>query len=77
MWETPSLEDYELLKSDSKIVSWIIAHGYALNHIALSVHNINSLQNGIYSLNDLFESEGIEINQHGGAVKVTNDGGLK
>jgi hypothetical protein len=38
--EPPSYQDWKLLADESEYAAWVLAHGYAVNHAALSVHRL-------------------------------------
>jgi hypothetical protein len=62
----------------------VLAHGYALNHTALSVHRMRGLRGfdpqtaeGLAALAAAVSSEGrVAMNMEGGLVKASPDGGL-
>ena len=57
----------------------MLAHGYLLNHTALSVHRLQGLEEGggIGQLAALLQGRlGAQLNADGGVVKASADGGL-
>jgi hypothetical protein len=38
--EPPTREDWQLLSKESEYAAWVLAHGYSLNHTALSAHRL-------------------------------------
>lgn len=76
LWRTPTKEDYQTLLADSEYASWVIYNRYYLNHYTISVHNLKEGYNSIYDFNDFLVRNGIKLNNAGGVVKVSPDGGL-
>lgn len=76
LWEIPTLEDYEILQKESEYAAWVIYNRYYLNHYTISVHNLLNGYNNIYKYVEFLESIGIKLNDSGGKVKVSPDGGL-
>eukprot|EP01024_Parvocaulis_polyphysoides_P022623 TRINITY_DN2096_c0_g1_i1.p2 TRINITY_DN2096_c0_g1~~TRINITY_DN2096_c0_g1_i1.p2 ORF type:complete len:300 (+),score=37.61 TRINITY_DN2096_c0_g1_i1:161-1060(+) len=76
LWSTPEYEDFENLNNESEYGGWTLTNGYAVNHATVSVHNLDGLQNGLQNLNEFLQAEGFVLNQSGGAVKISSDGGL-
>jgi hypothetical protein len=55
----------------------VLAHGYLVNHTALSIHRMSGMAEGIQQLVPLLEQlEGLKLNSDGGIIKVSPDGGL-
>lgn len=59
----------------------VLAHGYLLNHTALSIHRMHGMAGGIQQLVPLLEQlgasqGGLQLNSDGGVIKVSPDGGL-
>ncbi|XP_002968786.2 uncharacterized protein LOC9658635 [Selaginella moellendorffii] len=75
-WENPSVADYERLAQESEYAAWTLANGYALNHLTISVHRLNSELKDINKLNEFLQSNGIKLNKDGGILKVSPDRGL-
>lgn len=76
LWEIPTLEDYETLQQESEYAAWVIYNRYYLNHYTISVHNLSNGYDDIYKYVDFLEAAGIKLNDSGGKVKVSPDGGL-
>ncbi len=75
-WEIPTLADYEILQQESEYAAWVIYNRYYLNHYTISVHNLPNGYDNIYNYVEFLESIGIKLNDAGGKVKVSPDGGL-
>ena len=75
-WPVPSLEDYQLLAADSEYASWAIYNRYYLNHFTISVHNLPAGYNTVADFNRFLEEHGFVLNDSGGKIKVSPDGGL-
>ncbi|GAX79054.1 hypothetical protein CEUSTIGMA_g6494.t1 [Chlamydomonas eustigma] len=86
-WEVPSWEDYRLLQGESEYAAWVLAHGYALNHTAISVHRLcdaeavmdtaASSEGGgdvISAFTEAVRAAGMPLNLEGGLIKVSPDG---
>lgn len=76
LWRTPTWDDYEALQQESEYAAWVIYNRYYLNHYTISVHNLPAGHGDIYRFNAFLESIGIKLNDAGGKVKVSPDGGL-
>lgn len=76
LWEIPELGDYKTLQAESEYAAWVIYNRYYLNHYTISVHNLLNGYDDIYKYVDFLESIGIKLNDAGGKVKVSPDGGL-
>lgn len=75
-WSTPRAEDYDALLKESEYAAWTLVNGYALNHTTISVHRLPDLQGGIQQLNAQLQAQGYRLNDEGGVLKVSPDGGL-
>lgn len=75
-WPVPTYEDYQLLAADSEYASWAIYNRYYLNHFTISVHNLPSGYNTVADFNRFLEAHGFVLNDSGGKIKVSPDGGL-
>lgn len=75
-WSVPSWEDYQLLATDSEYASWAIYNRYYLNHFTISVHNLPAGYNTVADFNRFLEHHGFVLNDSGGKIKVSPDGGL-
>lgn len=75
-WPVPSLEDYRQLAADSEYASWAIYNRYYLNHFTISVHNLPPGYNTVADFNRFLEKHGFVLNDAGGKIKTSPDGGL-
>ena len=76
LWRTPTWEDYSVLLKESEYAAWVIYNRYYLNHYTISVHNLKAGYNTIQEFNDFVEGIGVKLNDSGGKIKVSPDGGL-
>ncbi len=76
LWRTPEWSDYETLLKESEYAAWVIYNRYYLNHYTISVHNLKPGYNTIEEFNMFLEKTGIKLNDSGGKIKVSPDGGL-
>ena len=76
LWRLPTLEDYKLLAAESEYAAWVIYNRYYLNHFTISVHNLPMGYNTIPEFNAFLERKGFTLNNAGGKMKVSPDGGL-
>jgi hypothetical protein len=76
LWQTPSLADYLTLLKESEYASWVIYNRYYLNHYTISVHNLKNGYNTVSDFNAFLERNGIKLNDAGGKIKISPDGGL-
>ena len=74
LWPLPTLEDYEMLSSESEYAAWVIYNRYYLNHFTISVHNLPEGYNTIAQFNDFLEAHGFTLNSAGGKIKQSPDG---
>lgn len=75
-WRTPSREDYQALLQESEYGAWVLVNGFALNHTALSVHQIKGRSGDIYGFANELVMKGFPLNGEGGIMKVSPDSGL-
>lgn len=71
------MEDNETLARESEYSSWVIYNRYYLNHFTISVHNLPEGFNSVENFNQFLEAQGIVLNDAGGKVKTSPDGGLR
>jgi hypothetical protein len=76
LWKLPTLDDYELLASESEYAAWTIYNRYYLNHFTIAVHHLKEGYNTIEQFNAFLEKHGLILNDAGGKVKQSKDGGL-
>jgi hypothetical protein len=76
LWRIPTWEDYEALQQESEYAAWVIYNRYYLNHYTISVHNLKSGYGTIQEFNAFLERIGIKLNDAGGKIKISPDGGL-
>lgn len=76
LWRLPSLEDYESLAAESEYAAWAIYNRYYLNHFTIAVHNLKEGYNTVDAFNTFLERHGILLNDSGGKIKCSPDGGL-
>ena len=76
LWETPTWQDYETLLKESEYAAWVIYNRYYLNHYTISVHNLGSGFGDLAKFNALIEAAGVKLNDAGGKIKISPDGGL-
>lgn len=77
LWRLPDYEDYKQLAAVSEYAAWVIYNRYYLNHFTISVHNLKKGYNTIEQFNAFLEENGILLNNAGGKIKTSPDGGLK
>jgi hypothetical protein len=76
LWRLPTLKDYQALAAVSEYAAWVIYNRYYLNHFTISVHNLKEGYNTIAAFNIFLERHGFVLNDSGGKIKVSADGGL-
>jgi len=76
LWELPTWSDFACLQQESEYAAWVIYNRYYLNHYTISVHNLPLGYDDIYRFNEFLVHLGIQLNDAGGVVKVSPDGGL-
>ena len=76
LWRTPSLSDYLTLLEESEYAAWVIYNRYYLNHFTISVHSLPVGFNTVANFNEFLEKRGFKLNDSGGKIKESPDGGL-
>jgi hypothetical protein len=76
LWRTPTWADYEALQQESEYAAWVIYNRYYLNHYTISVHNLKENYGTIQEFNAFLERIGVKLNNAGGKIKISPDGGL-
>ncbi len=76
LWRTPLLQDYQELVMESEYAAWVIYNRYYLNHFTVSVHNLKKGYNTVAEFNTFLERNGFVLNNAGGKIKISPDGGL-
>lgn len=76
LWRRPTWADYERLRAESEYAAWALYHGHALNHFTLAVHGLPPGLDSIEGINRFLVRRGFELNDAGGAIKVSRDGKL-
>jgi hypothetical protein len=76
LWRLPTLEDFKALAVESEYAAWVIYNRYYLNHFTVSVHNLKEGYNTIARFNEFLERHGFVLNNSGGKIKKSPDGGL-
>jgi Domain of unknown function (DUF1338) len=75
-WKLPRLDDYRSLAAENEYAAWAIYNRYYLNHFTISVHNLPEGYNTVADFNRFLEAEGFRLNDAGGKIKTSPDGGL-
>ncbi|KNA22634.1 hypothetical protein SOVF_032620 [Spinacia oleracea] len=75
-WEKPLHSEFQQLARESEYAAWTLVNGYALNHVTISTHQLNSHLKNINRLNQFIEDNGFKLNSDGGILKVSPDGFL-
>jgi hypothetical protein len=76
LWRTPTFSDYQILAQESEYAAWVIYNRYYLNHFTVSVHNLPEGYNTVAYFNVFLEKNGLLLNNSGGKIKISPDGGL-
>lgn len=76
LWRIPSITDYNKLAAESEYAAWVIYNRYYLNHFTISIHNLKQGYNSIEEFNKFLEKHGFKLNNSGGKIKESPDGGL-
>ncbi|PLK43183.1 DUF1338 domain-containing protein [Emticicia sp. TH156] len=76
LWRIPTWQDYSTLLKASEYAAWVIYNRYYLNHYTISVHNLKAGYNTIQEFNAFLEKTGVKLNDAGGKIKISPDGGL-
>lgn len=76
LWRLPTLADYQVLAAESEYAAWVIYNRYYLNHFTVSVHNLPPGYNTVAGFNAFLERNGFVLNDAGGKIKASPDGGL-
>jgi len=76
LWRLPTYAHYTRLLEESEYAAWVIYNRYYLNHFTVSVHNLPTPYDTVAGFNTFLEAEGIVLNDAGGKIKRSPDGGL-
>ena len=76
LWRLPTWADFQTLAAQSEYAAWVIYNRYYLNHFTVSVHNLKDGYNTIADFNRFLERNGFVLNNAGGKIKTSPDGGL-
>ena len=76
LWRLPTWTDFQTLAAQSEYAAWVIYNRYYLNHFTISVHNLKEGYNTIAQFNQFLERNGFKLNNAGGKIKTSPDGGL-
>ncbi|OQP58140.1 DUF1338 domain-containing protein [Niastella vici] len=76
LWRLPTWDDFQTLSAQSEYAAWVIYNRYYLNHFTISVHNLKEGYNTIAQFNEFLERNGFKLNNAGGKIKTSPDGGL-
>ncbi|MBC8160200.1 MAG: DUF1338 domain-containing protein [Roseiflexaceae bacterium] len=76
LWRLPTWADFQRLSEESEYAAWVIYNRYYLNHFTISIHNLPEGYDQIASFNAFVERHGFKLNDAGGTIKVSPDGGL-
>ncbi len=71
-----SIEEFELLRSESEYGAWVAALGFRPNHFTISINDLNKFTD-ILELNKFLKSSGFKLNDSGGEVKGSVDDHLE
>jgi len=77
-WKAPVLkDDFEYLAKESgEYAAWVLTNGYALNHTTVSAHRLGDGYT-MERMVEMLEANGFAMNDSGGVIKVSADGGLR
>ncbi len=70
LWDKPSYEVYEKLRSESEYAAWVYVWGFRANHFTVSVNMLKTL-NTIEKVNQFVKDQGYLLNDSGGEIKGT------
>lgn len=73
LWALPTIEDYEILLTESEYAAWVIYNRYYLNHYTISVHDLPEEYCTLEPFNEFLKSIGIQLNTSGGEIKTSED----
>ncbi len=77
LWEIPTWDDYQNLRSESEYGAWVLYNRYYLNHYTISVHALPKPFNQLEHFNSFLKSLGVQLNNSGGEIKTSSDGLLR
>jgi hypothetical protein len=76
LWRTPTWADYTRLQGESEYAAWVIYNRYYLNHFTITIHNLPPGYHTIEAFNRFLETNGLQLNDAGGKIKISGDGKL-
>lgn len=74
-WQV-SFKDYQSLLSESEYAAWMAAFGFRVNHFTVLVNALKTLKN-LEEVNAALTSAGFVLNTSGGAIKGSEEIGLR
>jgi hypothetical protein len=69
-WDPVSFSDYERFYSESEYAAWTAAFGVQVNHFTVLVNELKTFKS-VQEVNTFLTSNGLKLNESGGAVKGT------
>lgn len=76
LWPLCKWSDYEQLAKENEYAAWTIYNNHYLNHFTISVHGLKQGYNTIQEFNAFLQKHGFVLNNAGGTIKQSPDGGL-
>jgi hypothetical protein len=75
-WPLCKWSHYEALAKENEYAAWTIYNNFYLNHFTISVHGLKEGYNTLPQFNDFLQKHGFVLNNAGGTIKQSPDGGL-
>jgi hypothetical protein len=74
--QTPTYQEYQTLSAESEYAGWLSIWGMRANHFTVSVNHLSSFDD-LIQLNQWVCDQGLVLNESGGTIKGTPEGGLR
>jgi hypothetical protein len=75
-WPLCTWSHYQALAEENEYAAWAIYNNYYLNHFTISVHGLKEGYNTLPEFNAFLQKHGFILNNAGGTIKQSPDGGL-
>ena len=72
-WQIPQWQDYQILRSESEFASWLLVHGWKINHYTISVQHLPKPYCSLAQFNKWLRSNDFCLNDAQGEIKISAD----
>ena len=72
VWNKPSFETYQKIRTESEYGAWLYVHGFRVNHFTVNINTLKKYDT-IEKVNKFIKDSGFPMNPVGGEIKGTSD----